>query len=324
MTSNFVARSQLVDWQVAPAEHEIVHYDATKIKYRRYVEEMINSFPLKSLKKKAFFMISTNVLCADMGSSRDTNDPIDRDIYLPLEISITKMKLPDWTHKITLDDATLDSALTTKVWMIHPGNPTPGNVCKSREHSQTHKIDYFLEPPDQNQYIEKDHSKILKEINSFLTAERIVFSTSLRFVRQDLGCLKWLNRAGGYKSSPIKVYSLEDLFVVLLRRIYPEFAEMNSQGLARGKLLEISDTLDSTLHCQWHQAKVKILGYECSCCAKAISFCNAKKLLEEMAKFSEAHEEVEEEQRKSSNQYNSQPNETKEEGEQVDPVQNGE
>lgn len=259
----------LVNWQVAPAEHEVSYYDDPKIKYRRYVENFIKPLPAKSVKKKTFYTIATNVLCADIWTSKDTIDPIDRDLYLPLEISLTKWSLQDGKSPRDTRE------LSTKVWMINPGPPVKLCNHAAMEHLKNHKIDfdYRSETRESNALIEEDLVKVMKEINSFLSADKTVFSQNILHIRQDLGVLKWLNRETNYKSKPILVYSLEDLYVVLAKFFNPDHDNTSmGQGIARHKLSNFNDSYNPDLQCIFHRVKTNNDDEgSTSNCAQAIS-----------------------------------------------------
>lgn len=268
------------EWQVAPAEHEIANYDAHKILYRQYVEDFIKQVPKKNLCKKAFFTIATNVLCADRESSNPDLFPTDRDIYLPLEIAISK-----WCLSST-DEAENSKRIITKVWMMNPGKPTHLSNSMAKDHAQKHKIDFDYEDFDCNPFIEPDLKKIIKEINSFLSTDRIVFSIELRHVRQDLGSIKWLVKVAEAKCKPIKVFSLEDLYVVLSRSFAePEAGKKIGQGLARHRMHSCSDCHDPEIQCIFHQQKAKITDGETRYCAKAICTAYTKILIQDVSKL---------------------------------------
>lgn len=275
-----------LEWQVAPAEYQIANYDQHKAHYRKQVEEFIKPISIKSLRKKTFITISTNVLCADIDTSHDNVDPIERDTYLPLEIALTKWSLAE------AKKPQKDRTFNTSVWMINPGNPTRNSVCASRDHQAKHKISFDLEDPGQNPYIAQDLGQVMKDINSLLLPDRTVFSTSLRQCRQDLGCLKWLNKATGFKTKPIKVFSLEDLYVVLIRHINPKSKTIISQGIAHFRMEFCSAHYDTTLHCDYHRAR--ILGDEdgdgdCRFCARNLSISHTSILLDDIHSHTDLH-----------------------------------
>lgn len=275
MTSQLVARSLLHDWQVAPAEYELANYDENKIEYRQYVQDFITALPKKSLKKKLFYTISTNVLCADIHTSKDTIDPVDRDIYLPLEIAITKWSLASGK------EPTNERALDTRVWMLNPGPPPSGCRCFALDHIKNHKIEFDDWDKGQNTHIESDVNLIMREINSFLSADRTVFSTSLRNARQDLGSLKWLNQQTDKKSKPIRVYSLEDLYVVLARHFEPAVDPFVGQGIANFRLSCI-ENYDPVYHCKYHQTRAKLDDGTTGNCARALAYLTSNKLIEDV------------------------------------------
>jgi len=279
MENRLAARNEMVNWQVAPKQYEISNYDEPKLRYRKHVEQFINPLSLKSLRKKTFFTISTNVLCADISSSKDTIDPIDRDIYLPLEIAIVKWSLAE--AKEPPESRELDA----KAWMINPGPPTKGSNCYALEHKRSHKIDFDPNDQTQNTYIESDLSEVMKQINSFLSADRLVFSLTLKHVRQDLGSLKWLNRETGYRSKPIKVYSLQDLYVVMIRHFQPDLKSVIGYGMAEFRMEQSSDAYNSELQCSYHKAMSKNEGGECRFCAKGLSIGWTSVLVDDVAKF---------------------------------------
>lgn len=275
-----------MEWQVAPREHEIANYDEPKFRYRRHVENYIKSIPNKSILKRSFYTISTNVLCADISTKDENRDPIDRDIYLPLEIAITKWSIND--GKIDIEERKQDS----RVWFLDPGSPTSGSVSYSKDHSLKHKIE--LDGNNHrpvHQYIEPEPVKVLKAINSFLPADRTVFSLELKKIRQDLGCLKWLNQQGGYRSSPVKVYDLENLYVVLIRRFNPDARESIGLGVAHLRMEHSSDPWDDKNHCEYHK-KRNDAGECCRFCAKNLSRGWSNVLINDCLAMTEAaHEE---------------------------------
>lgn len=260
------------EWQVAPAEWELSSYDSHKIEYREHVKKYIQPLNNKSIRKKAFFTISTNVLCADIDSSKVYNGSFDRDIYQPLEISITK-----WTFKHG-NEPVDERVLESKVWMINPGRPL--SASWALDHKAKHKID--LDPEDtDNEYVQKDLNKVIKEINSFLSADRLVFSINIKHIRQDLGCLKWLNRETEWKLKPIKVFSLEDLYIVVVRHLKPG-QEGISSGPVSHRLEHASDTYNTKLHCSYHQAKSNIPDSDTCYCAKGISLTYSNVIIDDV------------------------------------------
>lgn len=284
----------MVDWQVAPASHEISNYDDAKIHYRESVEEILHALPIKSLKRLTFVTISTNVMCADINTSvsqsRPHIEPIDRDTYFPLEICLTKSSVSD------ISKSKEERTLKTVHWMFNPGPPPAnGSVLWAKDHKEkTHKIDYEKFRPNDT-YIETDLKKVIKEINAFLTPERIVYSVDLKNCRQDLGCLKWLNRKMNYIMKPVKVFSIEDLYVVLNRRLHPKLNQGNHicLGVTRLRFQESSDLYDPDLHCRYHRDKLKeddmaYTGY----CAKAITECWTHALLDDIFHFKMTEEEL--------------------------------
>lgn len=273
----------MLDWQVAPAEWEIVNYDEPKVRYRRLVESFLKPLPIRSLKKKTFVSIATNVLCADIPSSKDTVDPIQRDIYLPLEISLTKWSVADSNQP---EEA---RKISTKVWMINSGRPLTGSNKYAADQRNLHKIDYGNIKPNDN-YFRSDLPEIAKEINSMLTPDRTVFSVQLRNCRQDLGCLKWLNKEIGFKMKPIKVYSLEDLYVVLIRRMISEDQpkELICQGIARFRMEYTTNTYDAKTKCIYHTDSLKADGEnDTGFCAKSMVECYSHVLLNDISYFTD-------------------------------------
>lgn len=129
-------------------------------------------------------------------------------------------------------------------------------------------------------------SKIIKEINSFLTADRTVFSIGLKHIRQDLGSIKWLNKKTGYKSKPIRFLSLEDLYVILVRSFTPpELGNKTGQGLARHRMTLTIGCLDPERQCPFHRAKGKLTDGETSNCAQAVSSCFSEVLRKDIHDF---------------------------------------
>jgi hypothetical protein len=292
--SSLEARNMMVNWQVAPAGHELSNYDDAKIQYRESVQDIIHSLPAKSLKRFTFVIISTNVMCAavetSVNQSRPHVEPIERDLYYPLEICLTKCSVSDMNK--TREERTLK----TVFWMLNPGPPpADGSVMWARDHKEEfHKIDYDKFRPNDT-YIEKDIKKIVKEINSFLTPERLVFSTELRNCRQDLGCLKWLNRETNFIMKPVKVFSIEDLYVVLNRRMYPKLSQECHicQGVLRMRFQETADTYDPELQCKYHQDKLReddqaSTGY----CAKSMTVSWAHVILDDIYNFKAIEEDL--------------------------------
>jgi hypothetical protein len=286
MTShNLAERNLMVDWQVAPGCHEISNYDDVKIKYRQSVENIIHNMAPRNLKRMPIITISTNVMCADIETSvsrsRPHVEPIDRDVYFPLEICLTKSNVSEANKDRE------ERNVKTLHFMVNPGPPPPnGSVQWSRDHKRHHKIDYENFRADDT-YLTSDIRKIVKEINSFLTPERIVYSVELRNCRQDLGCLKWLNREANYIMKPVKVFSLEDLYVVLNRRLYPRLAQGNffCQGVAKLRF-ERLDTYDPKIQCRYHQDRLKE-DDEASTqyCAMAISQSRMHAILDDIFNF---------------------------------------
>lgn len=276
-------RNALVNWQVAPEEALIVNSDKYKIEYRQNVENLISKISKKSLKKKTFVTICTNVLCAEIETSKDSIDPIDRDIYLPLEIAITKWSVAEaWKPE-------KERTYTKHFWMINPGSPPTGCRNHAREQKEKfHLIEFDKIDKLRDSYFETDLTKVMKEINAILTPDRIVFSQSLLHCRQDLGCLKWLNRETGYKTKPISVYSIEDLYVVLNRNLTDDKSVQDSicLGVAQHRLKSY-DTYDSALQCDYHIDTVKEdSSLECNCCAKAVATAYTIVILNDVSWFS--------------------------------------
>lgn len=283
-----------MEWQVAPREHEIANYDEPKIRYRRYVEDYVKSIPNKTILKRSFYTISTNVLCADISTKAETLDPIDRDLYLPLEIAITKWCLND--GKTPIEERKQD----TRVWMIDPGSPTSGSISYSLDHSKKHKIVLNHASRPTHEFLEPSTLKVIREINSFLPADRTVFSLDLRRIRQDLGCLKWLNRQAGSRSSPIKVYDLENLYVVLVRRFKPETQSSIGLGIAHLRMEHSSDPYDDKNHCKYHKKRTE--EGECICfCSRNLTFGWSNVLISDCQAMIDVDEEIDlEKQRESS------------------------
>lgn len=285
----------MVNWQVAPASYEIANYDEPKIKYRQAVEEMIHALPQRTLKRKTFVTISTNVLCADIETSvtklRPDIDPIDRDVYYPLEIALTK-----WAVSSS-NKSWKERQLKTKFWMINPGKP-PANGCvgwSSDHRSKTHKVEYEYFKPSET-YLEPDIRKIVKEINEFLTPDRTLFSTNLLNCRQDLGCLKWLNRETDYKMKPVKVFSIEDLYIVLIRRLLPEDQPKDfiCLSMAELRISACVDTYNADYQCPYHQDKqLEDDADECRFCAKAMSEMWSHALMDDILLFTDIFENSE-------------------------------
>lgn len=264
MSQQFVKASQRPDWQVAPTELQLANYDEHKITYRAHVEKMIQNISRGNLLKKTFLTISVNVLCPDSDSKSPNLDPIERDIYLPLEIALTK-----WT----MADRDMDRSernFKTRVWIINPGNPTVGNNVNSLSHIKFHKIDYKMLSKD-DELVESDPKKVMADINSLLLPDRTVFSLTIKKCRQDLGALKWLNLKTGCKMKPINVYSLEDLFVVVNRRLAPDRNEHICLGVAQYVLNQINDSLDDELKCEFHLKVARESDEDCSHCARALA-----------------------------------------------------
>lgn len=276
-----------VCWLNAPAEHELSNYDDQKIEFRQRVENFIKLLPLKSIRKKTFYTIVTNVLCADVESSRcDRNgrekDSIEKDLYLPLEIALTKWSIMSKKNNsndgdnFDENDTIKFSESNSKIWLINPGPPL--RLCNTiaMVHAKKHKITFdYDDPENQNIYVENDWDKIMREINQFLSADRTVFSKELKYVRQDLGSLKWLNLNVKQRVNPINVYSLEDLYVVLMRK-FNGSSDIPSQGIARFRLESNIDIhYDLKLQCLYHSKKTEGEGSdsETRYCALALSRC---------------------------------------------------
>lgn len=279
MSKQYVAQSILDDWQVSPRESDWANYDEPHVEYREHVKNFLRGIPTKTLRKKAFFTISTNVLCADQDSSDDTLPPAVRDIYLPLEISLTKWSLS--LGKIPIEDR----EILSKTWMINPGKPTRGSICISMDHAKlTHKID--IKPDDtDNPYVSYDLNKVVSEINQILTSERIVFSSTVRHIRQDLGCLKWLNIQTGSKTKPIRVYGIEDLFVCLIHRLKADCPYYIGRGLAMHKLTTSLNVYDPELMCDYHRVLAETDEGQCSCCASCLSISHSHVVIDNVCNF---------------------------------------
>lgn len=288
--ANINARNALVNWQNAPAEHEIANYDSFQESYMTEVKNLIDALPVKSVKKKPFFTIAVNVLCADIHTSSESIDPIDRDLYLPLEITLTKWSIADGKNSME------ERGLLSHTWMINPGRPPRNCNCYALEHRAKHKIDFDPDDSDDT-YMQRDLNKVMKEINSFLGPDRTVYSIALENCRQDLGSLKWLNRETGYKSKPIKVYALEDLFVAIVRRLKPKCPEYWGRGLARYKMRINVDCVNERLMCDYHKTKASCdSGDYCEHCASALSLSRShvmiNTIIEAVDPFAETKEAV--------------------------------
>lgn len=283
MSSQFVAQSAKADWQIAPAEHEIANYDDNKIEYRQHVQAFINNLTPKQLRKKVFLSIATNVLCADVKSSKGSDiAPADRDLYLPLEIAITKWSLSDHAEP-------MEQRITkTKCWLINPGEAPVGCRCFALDHKYKHKIEIDEGRDDlgQNEHISNDLDEIMKELNSFIGPDRTLFSTSLRHVRQDLGSIKWLNSKVGKKCKPIKIYSIEDLYVVLMRKVEPDFGCSIGQGFANYRFTCI-DSYNPKYQCKCHLAIAQLPDGATENCAKAVCFLTARTVIDDVQDFTD-------------------------------------
>lgn len=286
MSRAYETHCEKIDWQVGPDEREIANYDEPKITYRQDVEKFVKSLPKKSIRKKTFYTIATNVLCVDKATCGTRHAPIDRDIYLPLEIAITKWSLAN--AKEPIEDRVLDS----RVWMINPGRPTNLSNSEALAHQKQHKIDFDPDDIEQNQFIEPDLKKIVKEINSYLSADRLVFSLDLKRIRQDLGTLKWLNRETDGSLKPIRVLSMVDLYVVLIRYFKPDCGKMYGQGLATFRMDHCTNSYDTRMLCVYHKTKCKELEGECKNCAKALAQVRANILINDVVGFSNAFDEL--------------------------------
>lgn len=268
------------EWGLAPGEHQIYSDDDVRMEYRRIVNRIVNSTAKKSLMKKPFFVISTNVLCAEVETKYDSLPPEDRDLYLPLEITITKWNL------MAAKEPSRKRQLITKHWMINPGNPPDKCRATSLEHRRVHKIDF--DPDDENNpYIEKSFDKIAREINNFLAPDRTVYSLTLRHLRQDLGCLKWLNREVNYKMKPIRFLDLVDLYVVLVRYFKPEEGQAFGCGIAKWSLESFSES--QMKQCDYHEDRLKedAVNNETQFCTLSRSYSWSDKFLDDMIRFAD-------------------------------------
>lgn len=273
------AKSDKFQWDVAPADHEIYSDETIKPLYRQAVADMLEGLTNKSLMKKPFFTIATNVLCPhiDTGAGdRDIGDA-NRDVYLPIEISITKWSIRD--AKINRTDRKFE----TKHWIINPGPHNYHMGKYVRLHKPKHKIE-FDEYDAESPYINNDLQAIAREINSFLTVDRMVFSQTLKHVRQDLGSLKWLNREMEYKLKPITVLNLVDLYVLLMRKFKPDL-EIMGQGPA---LHRLELTRSSRRMCRLHRDLFKT-GEETDNCAKALTISKSHRLLDDLKLIAELY-----------------------------------
>lgn len=279
------------EWSIAPGEHLINNYDKYKLRYRRLVEDYIKTKPLKVLKKQAFFTISTNVLCAIPRTkfNKETNfEPLDVDHYLPLEISITKWSLQDAKTK------TKERSLKTKVWLLDPGPPPITNRSDCMKHSEKHKIQLDHDCSPSHKFIESDYTKVMKEINGFLNSERLVFSTELRHVRQDLGCLKWLAINSGIAHvKPIEVCDLVNLYVVLFRTLNEELVGVICQSIARFQMDKIQNDYEMQFYCDYHRslAETNEENSECRYCASCKSIGWTNQLLDDVVEFTDIFED---------------------------------
>lgn len=273
-------KSSTKEWSIPPSEADVIHYDSVKMDYRRAVENFINPLKDKSLRKKAFYTISTNVLCADLTTKR-CEDPANRDLYLPLEISITRWSLDPSKPPIAL------------FHMLDPGSPTTGSLCHASDHKTKHKIQFDTSQKGTNQFIETDLIKIVKEINAFIGPDRTLFSLDLFKVRQDLGSLKWLKHETQYKLKPINVYSILDLYVVLLRRLAPDYMKpLIGLGFAKFHLGSKVDCWNSEFTCDYHNIEQNNTEF----CAKCLSLATSHKLIEDVELLTEEPEESESEE----------------------------
>lgn len=267
-------------WDIAPAEHEIYSMDHIRPMYREAVKQYIQ-VPNKSLMKKPFFTIATNVIGPDIDCTIRKNPGIDdslRDIYLPVEISITKWSIRD--SKLGRNKRKLE----TRNWIINPPKVHYSIAQYSRLHQPKHKI-RFEEEDEESPYIEYDLQKIAREINSFLTADRVVFSQSLKHVRQDLGSLKWLNRELQSRKSqlkPISVLNLSDLYVLLIRKFNDDPDTMIGEGIAKYRLNGGS----SFSVCKFHKVLEKA-GDETPNCAKAVTIGKTHRILDDVKMLGE-------------------------------------
>lgn len=267
------------EWQVAAKSYELVHYDEHKLQLRTAVKNMIDLIATKNLKKKTFYTISTNVLCADTSTCYDDIAPAHNDLYLPLEIAILK-----WSVKDALV-APEERKFELKQWMVNPGKPGLGLNAIAQAHKAHHKIEVDDFDKD-NPYVETDLVKVMKEINAFLNADRTVFSLGgTEFkprMRQDLGSLKWLNQKAGGKSKPIRVYNLVDLYVILLRRFKPD-DKLICQGVAECRMTYHGNSHDRKRLCMYHKTIAKEEDGECGNCAASLAYVWTEVLLNDLA-----------------------------------------
>lgn len=280
-------RNLSTGWQVAPALYEIQHGDKHKIKYRKEVDERINSLPLKFVKKLPIIIISTNVMCADIRSSQSDN-PDEKDLYLPLEICLTKSCVSEANKEKS------ERVVKVAHWIINPGRPPATTVNDARDHVEQHKIEYEKFRPN-DPFVETDLRKIVKEINAFLTPERMVFSRELRHCRQDLGSLKWLSdqvkKNNGLTMKPIKLFSLEDLYVVMLRRLYPQHDGTVCLGMAQMNFMR-ADYHDTNVQCSYHKARFIEDDATTTNCAMGVATCLMHVLLDEASKAMQMQEDI--------------------------------
>lgn len=274
------------DWQVGPTEIEIANYDKHKIAYRLDVENFVNKLAKKSIRKKNFFTIATNVLCYDKATYGDRHAPADRDIYPPLEIAIAKWSLANAREPI--ESRVMDS----RTWMINPGRPTHLSHSDARAHREHHKIDFDPDDIEQNQFIEPNLKTIIKDINSYLSPDRLVFSLNLQRIRQDLGALKWLNRKTEGSLKPIKILSMLDLYVVLIRYFNPDAGKIYGQGLATFRMDHCSNSYETRMLCVYHKTKCKKSEGECKNCAKALVQVQANIMIDDVVKFGKVFEDL--------------------------------
>lgn len=265
-------------WDIAPADHEIYSMDHVRPMYRKAVEQYIN-VPNKTLMKKPFFTIATNVLGPDVHYSRRrvsmlSDDLVD--IYLPLEIAITKWSIRDAKLKRK------ERKIETRCWVINPAAAVDYTVAQySRLHFPKHKISFDTDIDKESPYVEDDWQKIGTEINSFLSQDRVVFSQSLRHIRQDLGSLKWLNheliKLHNKGLKPISVLNIVDLYVLLIRKFNTDPDFMIGEAIANYRLNK-----GHCFHqCKFHKHLLEV-DIETPNCAKALTIGKTNKLLNDM------------------------------------------
>lgn len=262
------------DWEPGPGEHDITHQDDVKIKFRKFTEDyLVQCKSIKDLFKKKFVNISTNVLCAVVDSDKEHIPNYIRDLYMPVELSVTK-----WSLDMEEKDYVVHH------FMFHPGEPARNCRVEAQKHQPMHKITGIRDGPLDTP--REKYKEVLSTIYQLVSHDYTLFSMSIKHIRQDLGSIKWLvdqvcgpdgNRK---KYKPLKIYSLQDLYICVAKRV-GFFTSIIGTKVAEKRLDSTGYEYELDLLCHYHKQP----EYETCNCTRANCMAKARKFTRDIKWF---------------------------------------